>query len=390
MANGISNGVKDLEIITDTSRLRAMEPEMSQSVIAALYCPTAGVVAPYEYTIALAENAVANGVDIWLEHTVCEVVQKNRKYVLKVAEKEQLEFHGRYVVNAAGVHADMVAAFAGAAGDFHIVPRKGEYIVLDKQQGGKINHVLFQCPSEAHGKGVLVSPTANGNLILGPSSVYSDSVDVSTSFRQLRQILRTARKTFPALQVSRSITSFAGIRPNSDLDFRDFVIQECDKRPGWINVAGIGSPGLTASYPIALRVVQILTACGLELEGIKPDWDGTRAPLAEPWPSGARVNHPDPRLNLVCVCEGICEQSIANACNAGIPVTTIDAVKRRTRATMGQCQGRRCRRAIRKIVAEQSGLDLVEVTRRGSGLSHEFEQEWIASSRVSVKRLARL
>jgi glycerol-3-phosphate dehydrogenase len=397
--NGIANGVDTLEVITDVARIRAMEPHASTRVIAALYCTTTGVVSPYEYCIALMESALLNagagrGLELRLKHTVCDMQVRPEhayKFKLFIDEHEDTHVHAKHVVNCSGVRADMLSSFAGATdGSVRIVPRKGEYVVLSREEGKKINHVLFQCPSK-HGKGVLVSPTARGNLLLGPTAVYSDSVDVGTSYRHLKLVLKFARKTYPGLDVGEILTTYAGIRPNSDLPHRDFVIAESKKVPQFVNVAGIGSPGLTCSYPIAQRVVQILREAGLGLSGVlsrvRKGWTPHRRGiigknwLEEGKRSGLRVGHPNPSLNIVCKCECVTEQTIVDACHRLIPVSTVQQVKFRTRAGMGSCQGRRCHKQVRELVSVASGIPVDSVKSVGDNRK---------GRRVPVKELCKL
>ncbi|KAJ3269493.1 hypothetical protein HDU76_011291, partial [Blyttiomyces sp. JEL0837] len=246
LANGTKNGVKDLRIIS-REEVIAKEPNIGPGVYAALHCPHTGITSPYEYTIALAENAIHNGVEFRLQHEVVDIQRisdepnPNGRFVVRAGMDEIVRSH--FVVNAAGLYSDKIAAMVGAA-NFRIIPRKGEYVILDKTQGVLAKHVLFPVPSPTHGKGILVSQTYHGNLLLGPTSRDLSEAN-KTNTQVLEEILTSARRTVPNFDVTKAITSYSGLRAKCDR--KDFIIEENARVPGFINVAGIDSPGLTSS-----------------------------------------------------------------------------------------------------------------------------------------------
>lgn len=361
MANGKKNGVNDLKIISQPE-LRAMEPHISDEAIGALYCPTAGITSPYELTIALAENAVKNGVTIELNQEVMGITVGDG-FTLHSGEGHH---RAKYVINAAGAYADKVAAMVGAD-DFHIIPRRGEYVLLNKNQGHLANRVLFQCPTDK-GKGILVTRTYHGNLMLGPNAQEVTSPEaVGTNKEVLDYIVARARHSVPDFDLRKTLTSFSGIRATSDR--HDFII-EASRVKGFVNVAGIESPGLTASPAIAIYVADILKDMGLAMAK-KPDFDPYRAPIIQKKSRDfdGVIDGEVPEKNIVCRCEQVTEAEIVDALNRGIEMTSTDAVKRRTRAGMGPCQGHFCGRRVAKIIAREKGIPLEAVTTRGKGSS---------------------
>lgn len=361
MANGRKNGVNDLKIITQ-AELRAMEPHISDEAMGALYCPTAGITSPYELTIALAENAVKNGVVIELNQEVTGITVEDG-FTLHSGDRHH---RVKYVINAAGAYADKVAAMVGAD-DFHIIPRRGEYVLLNKDQGHLANRVLFQCPTDK-GKGILVTRTYHGNLMLGPNAQeVASPTAVGTNKEVLDYIVARARHSVPGFDVRKTLTSFSGIRATSDR--HDFII-EASRVKGFVNVAGIESPGLTASPAIAVYVADILKDRGLTMVK-KPDFDPYRAPIIQKKREDfdGVIDGEVPEKNIVCRCEQVTEAEIIDGLKRGIDVTSTDAVKRRTRAGMGPCQGHFCGGRVAKIIAREKGIPLESVSTRGQGSS---------------------
>lgn len=359
--NGEKNGVMDLEII-DQARVRQMEPHISNEVIGALYCPTAGITSPYELVIALAENAVANGVEIRLNQEV-RAISKNEYFTVTTQEAM---YQCKNIINAAGAYADRLAAMLGM-NDFYIIPRRGEYILLNKDQGHLSNSVLFQCPTEK-GKGILVTRTYHGNLMLGPNAQeVADPTEVSTNKEVLDYIVSTARKSIPDFDIRKTLTSFAGIRATSDR--HDFIIEESSVK-GFVNVAGIESPGLTSSPAIAKYVVEILENMGVRLEP-----DTSFMPYREPIirkkgeDFDGAIDASAPGKNIICRCEQVTESEILDALNRGIEVNSIDSIKRRTRAGMGPCQGAFCGRRVAAVISKSKGIPIEDVPKRGLGTS---------------------
>jgi len=368
---GLNNGVERLEILT-RQQLRQMEPAVSDEAVGALYAPTAGIICPYELTLGAAENAVMNGVELKLE---CEVKGIRREeyptqpfqfqpnFILSTSKGE---VRSKYVVNAAGVYADVISAMAGD-NHFSIKPRKGEYLLMDKNQGGIVNRVIFQPPTKM-GKGILVSPTVDGNLLIGPNAVdVGEREDNSTSSSGLIQVVKGALRSVPSVNVREVITSFAGLRATPSTG--DFVIGESSKVKGFINVAGIESPGLTCAPAIAGYVADILRNSGLELL-IKESFSPIRYPIKKfaDMDDGERAKmiKEDPRYGrIVCRCEKVTEVEIVNAAKSPVGARSLDGIKRRTRAGMGRCQGGFCSPRVMEILSRELGIPVEEITKMG-------------------------
>ena len=358
--NGIKIGCDDLEIIYN-DKIREIEPHINEKVYVALYAKSVGVTSPYEFTIALAENAIKNGVELKLETLVKSIEKKEDKFIIKT-NKEDIE--SRYIINAAGVYSDKVANMVGIY-DFKILPRRGQYILLGKDQGKLINTVIFQVPTEK-GKGILVTTTYHGNLMIGPNAEeVDDKMDVATDIETLNKVLDTARMSIPDFDVKKALTTFSGIRAISSTG--DFIIEE-SKVKGFINVAGIDSPGLTSSPAIAKKVSDILKESGLVLNENK-SFDPYRKPIFKSKDIdndlGLKIDDKNPNKNIICRCETVTESEIVDALHRGIPIKSTDAIKRRTRAGMGTCQGNFCKGRVKAIIARELDLPVENITVRG-------------------------
>lgn len=366
LKNGALNGVDDLEIL-DQEELRKIEPNVSSEALYALHCPSAGIASPYEFCIALMENAIANGVDLLL-NTRIDFIEKEEKGFLLGNDQKRIE--AQYIVNCAGAHSDEIAKLVGIH-DFHIIPRKGEYLIFQRGTGEAINNVLFQCPSEK-GKGVLVTSTYHNNLMIGPNAQeVALKEDVSTSKETLLHILETAKKSLPDFDIKKIIRSFAGIRATSSTG--DFIVGRSSVSH-FINCAGIDSPGLTSSPAIAKYVAEALAEEGLSLIP-KEDFISTREGIAVKLTRDNTLDMkevlPLTQLPLgtedriVCRCEQVRESTIRKALRRGITVDSTDGVKRRTRAGMGICQGAFCTSRVKEIIADEYNISPEEVTERG-------------------------
>lgn len=353
MANGIKNGLDDLEII-GPDRIRELEPELTHDVKWALYCKGAGICSPYEMAIAMAENAIKNGVTLKLEHQVTGIEKDGD--VFKVSTDRE-EFQGRYVVNAAGVYADEISKMVGV-NNFEILPRSGEYILFTRGTGDPINTVIFQLPTK-YGKGVLVASTYYGNLLIGPdASDEGGKDDTSTHIERVAKIYQQTKALYGKINSKQFIRSFTGIRARSSTD--DFIIEETEVK-GFINVAGIQSPGLTSSPAIAEMVIGILKDAGLEWED-NNDFDPYRKPIVTKKPLQPLKDIKEfielplgSKDRIVCRCEQVREDEIVDALHRGIRVKTVDGVKRRTRAGMGWCQGEFCKPRVIEIMEREYG-----------------------------------
>lgn len=355
---GIKNGVGGLAII-DGEKVRELEPYVSKEVKAALYCRNAGVTSPYEFVIALTENAITNGVELKL-NTAVVGIEKVDDY-FKVATNKG-EIQTQYVINAAGIYCDKISSLIGID-DFHIIPRRGQYVLLDKEQNYLANSVIFQVPTEL-GKGILVTTTYHGNLMVGPNAEeINDKDDVGTTEDVLENIVKTARMSVPDFDMKQAITSFAGNRPISSK--KDWIIEE-SRVAGFINLIGIDSPGLTASPAIALKVVGLLKLAGLELKN-KKDFMAYRKPIIQVKDENFKgdINSTNPDEHIICRCEQVTETEIIDALHRNIAIKSIDAIKRRTRAGMGKCQSGFCLSRVKEIIARELHIPVEEVTQRG-------------------------
>lgn len=385
--NGELNGVEGLRIV-ERAELEEIEPNVGPEAVAALYCPETAVTSPYEMCIALAENAVANGLYLRLESEVVGIEKSGEVFTLRTAQDSTApgrELQARFVVNAAGVYSDRIAAMVGDK-SFTIHPRQGQYLILRRGDGEMVNHVVFQTPTKK-GKGILVTATYWGNLMIGPNSEeIPDREDVSTDRQILKYIVDTARRSIPDFKLSHVIRSFSGIRATSDS--KEFIINEAPIG-GFINAAGIDSPGLTSSPAIALKVAALLRGAGLRMEE-DPDFDPYRPQINAPAPLQPikevqeLIELPEGNPErVVCRCEQIREKTIVDALNRGIPIKSLDAVKRRTRAGMGPCQGNFCGPRVRRLIARETGIGEDEVLPRSSGSG-------ILPERVSGKDLRKI
>ncbi|HHW31629.1 MAG TPA: NAD(P)/FAD-dependent oxidoreductase [Clostridiaceae bacterium] len=349
---GIRNGVQGLELLT-AEQVKKMEPNISPDILGALYSPTGAIVTPWEYALAMAETAVRNGVDLYLNSGVYAIEKIGNGY--KIATQSG-EFHARYVLNAAGVHADKIHNMV-AEPEFSIKPVKGEYYLLDKSEGTRVSHTIFQCPGKM-GKGVLVSPTVHGNLIVGPNAEnISDAEDVSTSSHGLSFVAEMALKSVPSINFRQAIRNFAGVRATSDID--DFIIAESKTAKGFINLAGIKSPGLTAAPAIARMAVELLQTSGLNFVK-KEDFIDTRHQIRFnqlPIEEKRLLIEENPLYGrVICRCETITEGEIVDALHSPIPPRSLDGVKRRANAGMGRCQGGFCGPRVLEIIARELKL----------------------------------
>ena len=352
LRRGERNGVPELRIL-EGDEVLSMEPNLRR-VEAALYAPTVGQISPPQAVIALVENAVDNGVKVHLETEVRGVeVSGERVRGLRTSEGF---IEADVVINAAGLHADDVSRMAGIE-YFEIRPRKGEYLIFDEDAGPKPSRVLFPTPSEKS-KGVVVTTEVQGHLMVGPNAQdlpKEEKEDRSTTPEGLREVYEKASEIWPLPPLSRVIRTFSGLRPEPAGG--DFVIRAEDVW-GFVNVAGMRSPGLTAAPAVAKEVVRILGEMGTELRE-KPRWRARRKGIPR---AGGRV---------ICRCNLVREPQIREAIGrmrrVGVKTPSVDSVKFRTSATAGTCQGSFCRVEVAKILAEEFDVPLWEVTLKGRG-----------------------
>jgi glycerol-3-phosphate dehydrogenase len=359
--DGHALGVPGLKMV-DRGWLRKHEPNLSDKAFAALYAPTAGIISPYRWVYDFAENAKANGVEIHTETKVEKILPAQPRFEITTSKGE---FSSRYIVNASGLHADDVSRMVGVA-DFKITPRKGQEFLLDKKREHITNHLLFPLPSKAS-KGILVTRTSDGNPMIGPTAEdVDDKEDLSTTEAGLDKVLEGAKKLVPSIDGNDIIAYFAGLRPVAG---DDFLIRHEDRVSGFVNVAGIQSPGLTAAPAIALMVAEILKRRGLELKR-KLIFHKHRKPerhlFAIPLDDAKRLIKKDANYgDIVCRCEMVSAKEVRDAIARG--ARTMDGIKFRTRAQAGRCHGSFCTTRLMKILSEETKTPLVGVTKRCKG-----------------------
>jgi glycerol-3-phosphate dehydrogenase len=362
-ARGVANGVPQIEVI-NRDRILALEPKLHPDVVGGLWAPTGGVIEPYRFVFALVENAARNGVKVLTDWSLSAARRAGEGWLLSSDGNQTLE--ARRVVNAAGLYADEVSALFGGE-ELRIIPRKGEEYLLDKNAPGFPAHVTFPVPAK-NSKGVLVIPTVEGTMMVGPTAVEIDEKDdEATSPENMERVFAQAARMIPSVSRKDLITSFAGLRPA--LAGEDFFIARSAAAPGLVQAAGIQSPGLTAAPAIAECVRDLLKEDGLAL-AVNPDFDPNlpRSPrvvgmdFAE---LDALVRREPAYANLVCRCENVSEAEVAEAIRKGH--TTLDGIKFYTRAGMGRCQGGFCTYKVMAILARETGLPVEALTKRGKG-----------------------
>lgn len=358
---GQKNGVKGLRILSG-EEAKAMEPNLNDQVYAALYAPTAGIVCPFGLNIALAENAYENGIEFHFRTEVEDIVKIDGGYELHTNKGT---FRTRYVVNAAGVYADRFHNMVSQK-KIHITPRKGEYCLLDKSAGQHVSRTIFSLPTK-YGKGVLVTPTVHGNLLLGPTANDIENKEGTNTTREgLDEVIKKAGQSVKDLPMRQVITSFAGLRAHEDGS--EFIIGEVEDAEGFIDCAGIESPGLTSCPAVGEMVAQILKEnMGLQE---KEEFISTRKGILDPnslsKEEHAELIKKEPAYgNIICRCEMITEGEILDAIHRPLGAKSLDGVKRRTRAGMGRCQSGFCSPRIMEILARELGTSMSDITKSG-------------------------
>lgn len=393
-ARGCANGVRDLQIL-EKEALHELEPNLSDTVECALYAPTGAIICPYELTIAAIGNAMDNGVALIRNFEVGSITKVDDHFEITAKPNGDMQasfdstdavdkayaadpvdaadgaantIQARIVINAAGVYADEIAAMAGDT-SFTINPRRGEYILLDKECGHLVSHTIFRTPSKM-GKGILVTPTVDGNLLTGPTSVdISDKEDTTTTAEGFALIIKEALENVDSIPFGKTITSFCGLRATGSTG--DFVINA--PMEGFINVAGIESPGLSASPAIAEHVADMAAAQGAALGMTfepKADFNPYRAPMHHFREASIAEKQEIIRKDrsygkIVCRCEGVTEGEILAAIRTNPKAMDLDGVKRRTRAQMGRCQGGFCSPHIVEMIAAELNTPIEKVTKSG-------------------------
>ena len=359
---GQVNQIPGLRILSG-DEARVIEPDLSAAVSKVLHVTNAGIVGPYELTIAAVGNAMDNGVELKRNFSVC-AIEKTDVFTVTAESGETVQ--AKYLVNCAGGRSDKVAAMAGDD-FFTVIPRAGEYMLLDKAEGGRVSHTLFQCPT-VEGKGILVSPTVHGNLLTGPTAckvATSDSKD--TTAAGLAEVERLAAKSVPSVNFRQVITSFTGVRASEKSG--DFILEASKTVKGLVHAGAIDSPGLTCCVSIAKYLVNILKDEGLVLAE-KENWNGCRENKHAFQEMNDEQKNAFIKANpaygkIVCRCETISEGEILDAIRANPGARDMDGVKRRTRSGMGRCQGGFCGPYVMELLSRELGIAMEEVTKNG-------------------------
>ncbi len=358
---GQINGVKDLRILSREETL-AMEPNVTDCVCAALYAPTAGIICPFELNIALAENACTNGVEFRFDTEVEKIIKSEKGYELHTNKGK---FRTKYVVNAAGVYADELHNMVSEK-KIHITPRRGDYCLLDKAAGNHVGRTVFALPGK-FGKGILVTPTVHGNLLVGPTAIdVGDKEGINTSRAGLEQVMEKAGLNVKNLPMRQVITSFAGLRAHEEQG--DFLIGEVEDARGFIDCAGIESPGIASCPAIGEMVAQIVRD-KMKLEE-KNNFISTRRGIRRPADLSKEERNElirkEPAYgSIVCRCEMITEGEIIDAVRRPLGAKSLDGIKRRTRAGMGRCQSGFCSPRVMEILARERDVSMFDITKSG-------------------------
>lgn len=384
LERGIQNGVEGLEII-DGEEMHRREPLIRPDVVGALWAATGAMGDPFTATVATAENAAMNGVEVLLETTFEDFLQNGDR--VTGIRTNRGDFESRWVVNAAGLYADDVMHKAGVRPEFTIRPRRGEYLIMDKADFQLTREaIIFPTPT-SKGKGILVTSTLHGNIIVGPNANFvEEKTNKELTSEGIQEIWSGGLKLIPSLNRRSIIAQFAGLRatgnaptPNPEIHYnQDFIIEMPDKVKGLVNLGGIESPGFSAAPAIAIKVIELLQSAGEKLEE-KPDWNPVRP--ARPVfrhlskEEQARLVEQEPAYGrIVCRCETVTEGEILAEIHAPIPATTYDAIKRRTWLGTGRCQGGFDMPRVVSILSQELGIPPEEVTKKGAGSPFLFRR----------------
>ena len=360
LIRGNTNGVEGLKIL-NRSEILEIEPNIGKDVTCALYAPTGAIICPYDLAVSAIGNAMDNGTELKCSFEVTEIEEKSDHYVIKSKDEQILS---KYVVNCAGIYSDKIARLLGDS-SFDVHPRRGEYVLLDKESGDIVSHTIFVTPSKM-GKGILVSPTVDGNLLLGPTAIDSDDkADKSTSCEFFASIYDIAERSVSSIPKNKTITSFCGLRSVGSTG--DFIINSPKNR--YVNVAGIESPGLSASPAIAEYVCNLLKEIGLPLA--KKENPITKRKSMHAFREATieeknKMIRENPSYGkIICRCEGVTEGEILDAIRTQPKATDLDGVKRRTRSQMGRCQGGFCSPYIIELLSRELNLPYEKITKFG-------------------------
>lgn len=358
---GVANGVKELRILS-REELAEIEPNVSDEAVGALYAPTGGIVCPFGLNISLAENAAENGTEFRFNTEVQDIKKIGDSFEVST---NQGVLRSRFVVNAAGVYADRFHNMMSKE-KIHITPRRGDYCLLDRAAGNLVDKTIFTLPGRL-GKGILITPTVHGNILMGPTAIDIDDREGTNTTREgLDEVIAKAKNNVKNIPMRQVITSFAGLRAHED--HHEFIIRELEECKGFIDCAGIESPGLSSAPAIGRLVADIVQkAAGLSR---KDNFISTRKGMLDPKKLSkeeySKLIQEQPAYgNIICRCETISEGEILDAIRRPLGAKSLDGVKRRTRAGMGRCQSGFCSPKVMDILAREQNTDLRAVTKSG-------------------------
>ena len=369
---GIKNGVEDMEIISG-DEARRLEPNLSENITKCLYLKSSAIVCPFSLTQALSENAYENGAEFKFNTKVETIERIKDGYRIKT--DNGLIITSNAVINAAGVYGDTINNMVSEK-KLHITPRRGSYMLFDNETQGMFNSTIFQLPS-SKGKGVLVTPTVHGNLMIGPNSVdIPDKDDTSTTAFDLDYISKEALRTSPSIPFRKVITSFSGLRAHEDSG--DFIVGEAEDAPGFFNATGIESPGLSSSLSIGEMVARMVA----DRLGIEKKENPVLERKAAPRPKEMSIDERNELIKsnpsygrIVCRCEEISEGEIIDAITRPLGARSLDGVKRRVRAGMGRCQGGFCSPKVMELIEKYASIPFDEITKNSKGSNITMEDK---------------
>ncbi len=361
---GVANGVPELRIITG-DEARAMEPNLTDEVVAALYAPTGGIVCPFGLTIALAENACDNGVEFRFLSKVTDVKKTDGGYELMIEGQDPVT--ARFVVNAAGVYADEFHNMVSAK-KISIVPRKGDYCLLDQEAGHHVDKTIFQLPGK-YGKGILVTPTIHGNLLLGPTATdIDDKEGTYTTAAELAEVISKSARGVKDIPYRQVITSFSGLRAHEA--GHEFILGQPEDAPGFFDAAGIESPGLSSAPAIGVYIAGMVAAeAGAEK---KENFIAKRKGIPhvaamEKEARAALIRERPDYGTIVCRCENVSEGEIVDSIRRTLGARSLDGIKRRVRQGMGRCQAGFCTPRTMEILSRETGIPMEKICKNQPG-----------------------
>ena len=356
--NGIKNGVPNMRII-EQDEIFDMEPKLNPDVICALHAPSAGIINPWELAIALAENALDNGIQLKLETTVLNITKEESNY--KVFTNKG-DFYTKYIINCAGVFVDEIHNMLSKQ-TYTIHPRKGNYYVLDNTVKDLVSHIIFQAPTK-DGKGVLVTPSVDGNYLIGPDSNFiDDKDDVSTNADMLNFVKNSALKACPEIPFNRTIRTFAGLRATSNIG--DFIVGHVEDVEGFFEVAGFESPGLSSIPAVAEHIVSLVNEVSGGLEK-KDNFKSKRRKVVRfnklsPTNQAELIKENSAYANVICRCETVTEAEIVDCIHRNAGARSVKAIKKRVRPGAGRCQGGFCEPRVIEILARELECNITDV-----------------------------